>query len=355
MARPNDAKAISRIKSAALCWRHWHVEHLTPHEGQFDANNPVIARAIGRTQSATSLEQLLRNPLGFVWRYALGWSATQYREQPLSITPDDFGKLVHELLRRTVDLLEPRPGYAGASEVQIETALKEAAAIVRESWPLERPVPPKLLWSNTVDYAEAMALVGLLHKEINEVDTRTWSEVPFGQPEDFTDGRELPWDPTRPVVVPNTPVRLRGTIDRLDMRNKPSAVRVTDYKTGAQPKNVARIVIAGGAELQRALYGLACRQLLDGDPQVISRLLYLAGEPLTLKLGNLDAAVEQISAFVSEAVAMLERGTAVPGQLFYEQSNDLRLALPASPGYQRRKQAAFNKASESLSRFWSVP
>jgi hypothetical protein len=52
------------------------------------------------------------------------------------------------------------------------------------------------------------------------------------------------------------------------MRSDPFAVRVTDYKTGTPPKNAARIVIGGGAELQRALYALACRQLLDEEPRV---------------------------------------------------------------------------------------
>lgn len=130
---------------------------------------------------------------------------------------------------------------------------------------------------------------------------------------------------------------------------------MTDYKTGEPPKNASRIIILGGAELQRALYALACHQLWDGEPQVNARLLYLAGEPLALKLGNINSALEQISAFVSEAVAMLQRGTAVPGRLSYERSNDLRLALPASPGYERRKRVAFGKAAERLSRFWSEP
>ncbi|WP_456708567.1 PD-(D/E)XK nuclease family protein [Bradyrhizobium sp. USDA 4452] len=355
MARPEEAAEIKRIRSAALCWQDWHVERLTAHDGQFAADHHVIARALERIQSATSLQRLLRDPLGFVWRYALGWNAPEESEQPLSIAAHDFGKLVHELLRRAVDSLEPAPGYAKASDIQIERALNDAAAVVRESWPLQRPVPPKLLWSNTVDYAARQALVALLRKEISEEGTRSWTEIPFGQPDGFDAGRELPWIPTIPVYVPGTLIRLRGAIDRLDMRTNPFGVRVTDYKTGSAPKNALRMIIAGGAELQRALYGLACRQLLDGEPQVISRLLYLSGEPLALKLGNLDATIEQISAFVGEALTMLRRGTAVVGPLSYDGANDLRLALPASPAYERRKRLAFGKASEKLSRLWSAP
>jgi hypothetical protein len=355
MARPAEAATIKRIRSANVCWHNWHVERLTPHDGQFTADHPVVVRAIARVQSATSLRRLLRDPLGFVWRYALGWNAPQEREQPLSIAPDDFGKLVHELLRRAVDTLEPDPGYAKATEEEIEDALTAAVRVVRESWPLERPVPPKMLWSNTIEYAASLALVGLQRKEIAEEGTRSWTEVPFGQQDGFVAGRELPWDPTIPVAVPDTPVRLRGTIDRLDMRWSPSAVRVTDYKTGEPPRNAARIVIGGGTELQRALYGLACRQLLEGEPQIVARLLYLAGEPLALRLHDLDAAIERIGAFINEANALLRRGATVPGRLSFERSNDLRLGLPASPGYERRKLIAFNKAGEGVSRFWNAP
>ena len=146
-----------------------------------------------------------------------------------------------------------------------------------------------------MDFAATLASVGLRRKDIAEDGTRSWTEVPFGQPAGFVAGRELPWDATAPVTVPNTPIRLRGTIDRLDLRSAPSAVRVTDYKTSEPPKNAARIVIGGGTELQRALYGLACRQLLEGEPQIIARLLYLVGEPQALRLNDLDAAVEQIA------------------------------------------------------------
>jgi hypothetical protein len=210
------------------------------------------------------------------------------------------------------------------------------------------------LWTNTVDYAKAMALAGLLRKDINEDGTRSWTEVAFGQSAGFEAGRELPWDPTIPVKIPGTPVSLRGTIDRLDMRNNPFAVRVTDYKTGAPPKNAARIVIGGGAELQRALYALACRQLLEEEPRVLARLLYLAGEPFEVRLQDVDAAIVRIGDFVSEVVAILNRGNAVPGRLAYDRSNDLRLAFPASPGYERRKRVAFDRAAGGISKFWSM-
>ena len=354
LARPKEAAQIAQIGSASRCWTDWHSEGLTDHDGKFDPRHPAVERAVARTQSATSLRRLLRDPLGFVWRYALGFDVPQQREQPLTIAPDEFGRLVHELLRRAVDSLEPDPGYANASDDQLESALVSATRAIHASWPLERATPPRLLWAHTIEYASAMALAGLLRKEINEKGTRSWTEVPFGQPVGFIAARELPWDPTVPVEIPGTSIRFRGTIDRLDMRSSPFAVRLTDYKTGAPPRNAVRMVIDGGTELQRALYALACRQLFEEEPRVIARLLYLAGEPLEVKLQDVDAAIVNIGDFANEVTALLRRGVAVPGRLAYDKSNDLRLAFPASPGYERRKRFAFDRAGD-LSRFWRMP
>ena len=47
-------------------------------------------------------------------------------------------------------------------------------------------------------------------------------------------------------------------------------MRVTDYKTGEPPRNPSRIIIAGGAELQRALY--AGRPGADPSAQSPSRM-----------------------------------------------------------------------------------
>ena len=39
-------------------------------------------------------------------------------QQPLTLPPDEFGRLVHELLRRTVDALEPAPGFIVAPKTR---------------------------------------------------------------------------------------------------------------------------------------------------------------------------------------------------------------------------------------------
>ncbi|WP_257169707.1 PD-(D/E)XK nuclease family protein [Bradyrhizobium sp. SRS-191] len=354
MARRDEAATLDGIKSASQCWRNWHVTGLTDHDGRFRANHPAIARALGRTQSPTSLQLLLRAPLGFVWKYGLGWWAPTEPEQPLTIAPEALGKLVHELLRRAVDALEPAPGLVAASAEQIEAAIKGTAEIVRDTWPLQQPVPPRLLWTNTVRHAAEIAAAALRFGETREADTQSWTEVPFGGLIPLGVERPLPWDPALPVEIPSTGVRIQGTIDRLDLRRVKQAVRVTDYKTGSSPPKAELIVIRGGAELQRSLYALACRQLLPDCNHVVARLLYLAGEPREVRLQDLDGALKLISEFVALASEFLTRGAALPGQDADAAENDLRLAMPASPSYLRRKRSALAKASGRLAKFWDA-
>src|SRR3984893_9555708 len=123
LARPDDAAASPAIAAANACWRNWRRPAVTSHDGLARADHPVITRALGEVQSATSLRLILRDPLAFVWRYALGWRSLVEDQQPLSLDARAYGKLVHDLLRRVVDALEPDPGYARAARHEIEAAL----------------------------------------------------------------------------------------------------------------------------------------------------------------------------------------------------------------------------------------
>jgi hypothetical protein len=263
-----------------------------------------------------------------------------------------------------VNALEPSPGFTVAHAHEIEAALADAAKVVTKSWPIERPVPPHVLWVNTVRQAAEMCLAVLTLETAPEAGTRSWTEVPFGQADgDEFDGRDLPWNAALPVDVPGTPITIGGSIDRLDLRGS-GEVWVTDYKTGERPENPAALVIDAGAELQRVLYALACRQLLDGSPPIIARLIYLREKPAVFALPDADKALEQVAKFVAAACAVVEAGRTVPGLGAELATNDLRLALPASQSvhrneewwldssYFRSKWLLFREAAGELKSLW---
>ena len=354
LARPDEAAASPALAAANLCWRNWRRSAVTVHDGRVRADHPQIARAIAEIQSATSLRLMLRDPLAFVWRYALGWRAVPDDDQPLTLDARAYGELVHELLKRTVDALEPVPGYARASRQEIEAALAASTGTVRVRWPLERSAPPALLWQHTLAGAAQLALKALTLDEAFQPGTRSWTELAFGQAADGGTAQDLPWRPEAEVTIPGTEVRIRGSIDRLDLTSEGRAVRVSDYKTGAEPRRADEIVLGRGAELQRVIYAIAAGQLLPDNPRVIARLVFLGDEePKPYRLPNVDQAIAELAAHVTAAIGVLRTGHAFPGPDAQEEHNDFRIALPASPTtYLQIKNAAFMRAFGDFARIW---
>ena len=355
LARPEEAGQSALVASSRACWRSRSRREFTPHDGAIRPEHPAIERALASVHSTTSLKRLLRDPLGFVWQHGLGWRAVELAQQPLALGALAFGELVHELMRRAVDSLEPQPGYARASRDQVEHALEMAVEHVAEAWPLERGVPPRLLWRHTLDEAARRCLRGLVGDEGFLAGTRSWTELGFGQNE--ADAREAPWDVTETVVIEGTELQLSGRLDRIDVVASGDAARISDYKTGAAPNAADRIVIGRGAEVQRVLYAMATRRLLPDVRTVISRLVYLDGvsQPFSLRGDALDAAMKDISRYLNVACAQLRAGRACMGPDARDKFNDLRLALPADiESYFIAKQAAFAASNRDLSALWSL-
>jgi hypothetical protein len=354
LARPRDAVANARIQSAMNTIADWQSNQVTVHDGQLSGKHPIIDRALKQPQSATSLRRLLRDPISFVWRYALGWRSTTIQSQPLELDPRSYGELVHELLRRTVDHLERDQGFTQASHEEIRLALVAATAQVLEGWQLERPVPPGLLWQHTVRHAETLAFRALTSDTTFEAGTRSWTEVPFGARDEVAG--DWPWSPTAKVIIPGTDVSIRGKIDRFEWNGASGSVWVTDYKTGARPARVDRLIVGGGSELQRVVYALAPMQLLPRAGKVMARLFYLIEEaPLARELSDIDRAVADVSGYVAQACALLEAGKALPG-LQPDKHDEYRFAMPAAfETYLKKvKDRALRRALGQFTRIWGA-
>ena len=63
MARSQEFGAEPQAVSAQGCWRDWRRSEITAHDGLIRADHPLVLAILGRTQSASSLRRLLRNPL----------------------------------------------------------------------------------------------------------------------------------------------------------------------------------------------------------------------------------------------------------------------------------------------------
>lgn len=261
LARPNEFSKLPIAVSGLGCWRAWHRPELTPHDGLLGKKHTRVEKLFARPLSATSLKLLLRDPIRYVWQYALGWDQPEEADEPLTLDAMSFGNFVHGVLKIAVDTLEAGDGLGNATTARIEAAIGKAVSALAKSWEAEQPVPPPVIWKRTLQFAKEVSIRALTYPLDAFSDQTSWTEVPFGWVETKETRTNLPWDSTKPVEIPGTGLSIRGYIDRLDVSGDRSRARVIDYKTGRVRKKQSDIVIDGGGELQRCLYAFAVKTI----------------------------------------------------------------------------------------------
>ena len=352
MARPAEFGALPQARAASDCWFDWLRAEITPHDGAVRPNHPLIHAILERTQSASSLRMLLRNPLGFVWRYGLRWDAPESGDDPLTLDALAMGDLVHQTLDRARRTLEMDGGLANASDQRIAAAVDGAAAEVAREWESDQAVPPPVIWRRTLDEVRALGSRALAFRDGDLAGACAYGEVPFGGMEPKSDGA-IPWDAEAPVAIPGTDFRIRGHIDRLDVSGDGRQAVVRDYKTGQAPKK--DIVLDGGRELQRCLYAFAVKALLGKRVAIAASLLYPRDE-LDLRLEDPDAALGTLTGHLQAARASLTSGGAVMGEDTGGAYDDLAFALPANAGaiYRPRKEHAATALLGDAAKIWDA-
>jgi hypothetical protein len=353
LARPAEFAQQLQAQSAAACWRDWSASSITAHDGLVRSDHPVIRAVLARTQSASSLRKLLRDPLGFVWKYGFGLRAPEIEEEPLVLDPPMFGNLVHGLLERAVRLIETRGGLSRADAAALQAALEEVRPALQREWEARQAVPPAVIWRRTLSEAVSLAHAALSHPESSLDGQRSYAEVKFGS-DDAAASETVPWDPRSPVEVPGTGLRIGGYIDRLDLSADHGAARVRDYKTGKPPKKP--VELDGGKELQRCLYAFAVKALLGQHVAVDASLLY-PRSALLLRMKSPDETLGSLKNHLCAARDNLAAGRAVAGPDSADEYNDLAFALPANApnNYCRRKETGIAALLGPATEVWEAP
>ena len=352
MARSKEFRALPQAVATFDCWRNWQREEITPHDGLVRPEHPMVHTILDRIQSASSLRQLLRNPLGFIWKYGLGWHAPETDADLLVLDALAIGDLVHSTLDRALQALEADGGLSRATEDQIVAAVDGATAEVARLWETERSVPPLVIWRRTLDEVRDLSIKALACRDERFPDARAYGEVPFGGSEPKSDAA-IPWDAKAVVEVPGTGFRIAGYIDRLDVSRDGRQALVRDYKTGRAPKD--DIILDGGRELQRCLYAFAVKALLGDDAEISASLLY-PREGLDLRLADPEATLGEISGYLRAARANLASGGGVIGKDTGGNYDDLAFALPANAkaGYCARKMDAATQRLGEAAEIWEA-
>lgn len=353
LARPHEFAAGAQCTSALRCWRDWHRTEITAHDGLIRSGHPLLAAILERSHSASSLRQLLRNPLGYLWRYGLGWGAPSVAADPLAVDPRDFGSLVHETLNRALLVLEAAGGASTAEPAAISTAVEAAAAEIAERWKANHAVPPYLIWEETLREVRQAAQYALTYVGEAEPGLRRFGEVPFGGERSLAEEVAAPWDTAATVEIPGTGLEILGYIDRLDLSSDARRATVYDYKTGEPPKKP--FALNGGQELQRCLYAFAVKALLPAGATVNASLVYLRHE-VALVLEDPDGTLTELSTYLKRARDSLNEGHCLPGPDTAGDRDDLSFALPANAakGYRPRKLAAARERLADAALVWEA-
>jgi len=338
--------------SAITAWRNWHLHDVTSHDGILPENHPIIALALNREQSASSLQMLLRDPIGYVWTYGFSWRVPEEIEEPLTFQANTFGVLLHAVLERAIQ----RDGTP-----LLDKAIHDIAAI----WEASVPIPPPILWRYALREVRELAEAALTCDIVPLPGQRSWSEVAFGSKEKTLEHTDLPWDPTSTVYIGNTAMRITGRIDRIDLSGDGKIARVTDYKSGKTPIT-AETILSGGREIQRCIYANVVKSVLPEVEHVESQLLFPRAtakkKPMTYPLADTSAVLGTLIEYIQTAQRLASRGVTLPG--FAENANgefdldDERcFALPA--GAQRwyfdRKFESFSTHLAELVELWATP
>ena len=129
--------------------------------------------------------------------------------------------------------------------------------------------------------ARELALKALTLDEAFQPGTRSWTELAFGRAEDGDDASsDLPWPPTAQVTIPGTerahPRQHRSARSSSGRRTR---VRVSDYKTGAEPRQAERDrARTRRRAAARALCARGAPACCPDNPRVVARLFFLGDE-----------------------------------------------------------------------------
>jgi RecB family exonuclease len=358
LARPEEFATTPLAVSARACWVDWHTPRLTGHDGMVRAGHPAIRRVLGQRFSATRLRKLARDPLGFVWRYVLGWDAPAEQDEPLALDALEFGNLAHRVLELALADLEANGGFARADAARIGAAIAQAVTVAAAEHEAAQPIPPRLIWRRTLDEAQACALTALTWQEQPLPGQVSIAEVPFGGSArgDRAAPHALPWNPDTPVVIPGAELPIGGFIDRLDLSADRRLARVTDYKTGKPPKQAPEV--SGGAELQRCLYAYAVQALIGPEVAVEARLLYPRDGGGLLALAEPAATAARVAEYLRHARDHVLEGHALIGPDSAGRNDDpLTFALPgnAKDIYIERKLPLAAERLRPLPELWELP
>ena len=259
-AIPNHPYARRRPMARAYrLTRQRSLSRLTEYDGNLSGIKEIDTFGIrpdGAPISPTALETWAACPYRYFLAHVLRLGALDTPEEIFSISALDRGSLSHEILERFIRESRqgghlPAPGQPWGPGDR-ERLMRIAAQSFQEA-EAHGVTGKRLLWDMAKteilsDLETFLEADSLLREASETADVRV--ETRFGFGGDSTE-----------VIDPDSGIRFRGMIDRMDVSGDGKAVLVIDYKTGsAEPyRGLDDDPIDQGRRLQLGVYSLAAR------------------------------------------------------------------------------------------------
>ena len=264
----------------------WHEHQLTLYDGLLGGPEALklLRDRFGLEKliiSTTSLEDFFGCPFYYFQKHVLGIEPWEEPEAALSINALDLGSLYHSILE---DYYKSHAhNVVAVAEKHFREFERRGVTGYPTVWEIKKQVIVE----------EVGAFV-----ERDRATAAGWQPAKFE--EEFNGIAVAP------------PIRLRGKIDRIDLRDDGSRARVLDYKTGKQPRGVRDDSFAGGEALQLPLYILAAQQLLPKTLVESASYLYftLRGgyRTVTFTRGALDTRRTELTSLLDTAANLIRTG-----------------------------------------------
>lgn len=245
---------------------------LGPFDGMVGAPAPVSSSAEARSFSPTALERYATCPFQYFAEKVLRLEPVR-RIQEDHLPPLTLGTLVHESLRASYErLLSLQWPDVQLPEALVQSTVHKAVTETFASHAATQGTGHALLWTLASEQVTALVTAAVLSD----------------QEEYLANGfRPIAFEAAAQGVVPlesdvsPVSVKIHGTLDRVDYRTSPPALRIVDYKfkqgseISAVDRNLALSAVRG-LRLQPPLY--ASMRLPSLPPATDVQLLFLAPE-----------------------------------------------------------------------------
>ncbi len=171
------------------------------------------------------------------------------------------GSLLHEVFQVFIDKTRTEKITPGSEEEK--EAINKILGDIVKKYKEAIPPPSEIIFENEYTQLKRDVLIFLrINKEL--ATTPISSEMCFGEKKEGA---------IKVLLGNDKDILLRGKIDRIDLV-KPSVYHVWDYKTGSAYSYNERGYVAGGEQIQHALYAVVAEEIMkrsgkDKNPQVV--------------------------------------------------------------------------------------